>query len=348
MRAASFATTMSWKVAACLLATGGLSVGAGAQERLRVADALPVGHYISEAATKLFMQEVTRRTNGTVQFDYFPAEQLGKAKDMLPLTRDGVVDIGYVATSYVSDKLPLSSVAELPGSFSSSCAGSLAYTKIATEDGIVARQDWAPNGVRVLFALSLTPYQLMTSKRRYDGGQSAAGLKLRIPGGGALDATVTRIGATPIRIPSPELREALSRGTIDGLLFPFGSAVTYDLAPFLKYSTTGENFGSAVIAYVISEARWKRLSPTVRQAITEAADVATRRGCATMDKDTEVAADKLRKAGVEMVGLGADQKAELQAITAKVAREWADDLDKRGKPGSQTLRAFQAALEPVR
>lgn len=39
---------------------------------------------------------------------------MGKAKDLLSLTQSGVLDIGYVGPSYVSDKLPLFSVGELP------------------------------------------------------------------------------------------------------------------------------------------------------------------------------------------------------------------------------------------
>ena len=217
------------------------------QEKLRVADALPVGHYISEYAAKFWMQEVTSRTNGSVQFEYYPAEQLGKAKDMLSLAQSGVADIAYVATSYISDKLPLSSVAELPGSFSTSCEGTLAYWKLAIGDGIIAKRDFEPNGVRVLFALSLPPYQLLTAKRKFDSISSAKGLKIRIPGGAALDAMVGALKAVPVRISSPELHESLSRGTIDGLLFPYGSSITYDLVSLLKYSTIGENFGSAVI-----------------------------------------------------------------------------------------------------
>lgn len=334
---------------ACGLVAGLFALGSVvAQERLRVADALPTGHYIAEYATKFFMKEATRLSAGALQFEYFPAEQLGKAKDLLSLTRDGVADIGYVATSYVSERLPLSSVAELPGSFTTSCAGSIAYSRLATGDGIVARRDFEPNGVRVLFALSLPPYQLLTTKRRYDGVQSTTGLKLRIPGGGALDATVTRMKAVPVRIASPELHEALSRGTIDGLLFPYGSVITYDLARYLKHTTVGENFGSAVIVYAIGESRWRLLSPAVQKALTEAGEAATRRGCALMDKDTDASAEKLRQAGVELVRLSSEQQSELRDLSAQVAREWADDLDRRGKPGSETLRAYRDALDRSR
>jgi len=318
------------------------------QEKLRVADALPVGHYISEYAAKFWMQEVTSRTNGSVQFEYYPAEQLGKAKDMLSLAQSGVADIAYVATSYISDKLPLSSVAELPGSFSTSCEGTLAYWKLAIGDGIIAKRDFEPNGVRVLFALSLPPYQLLTAKRKFDSISSAKGLKIRIPGGAALDAMVGALKAVPVRISSPELHESLSRGTIDGLLFPYGSSITYDLVSLLKYSTIGENFGSAVIVYLISDARWKKLTPDTQRAMTEAGEAATRRGCSMMDKDVDSDAVKLRKGGLELLALQPTMRAELAKINAAVSQEWAESLDKRGKPGSEVLKAYRAGLTTPR
>ena len=318
------------------------------QEKLRVADALPVGHYISEYAAKFWMQEVTSRTNGSVQFEYYPAEQLGKAKDMLSLAQSGVADIAYVATSYISDKLPLSSVAELPGSFSTSCEGTLAYWKLAIGDGIIAKRDFEPNGVRVLFALSLPPYQLLTAKRKFDSISSAKGLKIRIPGGAALDAMVGALKAVPVRISSPELHESLSRGTIDGLLFPYGSSITYDLVSLLKYSTIGENFGSAVIVYLISDARWKKLTPDTQRAMTEAGEAATRRGCSMMDKDVDSDAVKLRKGGLELLPLQPTMRAELAKINAAVSQEWAESLDKRGKPGSEVLKAYRAGLTTSR
>ena len=318
------------------------------QEKLRVADALPVGHYISEYAAKFWMQEVTSRTNGSVQFEYYPAEQLGKAKDMLSLAQSGVADIAYVATSYISDKLPLSSVAELPGSFSTSCEGTLAYWKLAIGDGIIAKRDFEPNGVRVLFALSLPPYQLLTAKRKFDSISSAKGLKIRITGGAALDAMVGALKAVPVRISSPELHESLSRGTIDGLLFPYGSSITYDLVSLLKYSTIGENFGSAVIVYLISDARWKKLTPDTQRAMTEAGEAATRRGCSMMDKDVDSDAVKLRKGGLELLALQPTMRAELAKINAAVSQEWAESLDKRGKPGSEVLKAYRAGLTTSR
>ena len=114
----------------------GAATAQTAQTALRVADSFPTGHYIAENQTKPWMEKVKELTGGKVSFQYFPAEQLGKAKDLLSLTQTGVVDIGYVAPAYASDKMPVSEVAMLPGAFAHSCQGTLAYWKLARSLGV--------------------------------------------------------------------------------------------------------------------------------------------------------------------------------------------------------------------
>lgn len=48
---------------------------------LRVADSFPGGHYISEQVTKWYMDRVAKETGNKIAFQYYPSEQLGKAKD---------------------------------------------------------------------------------------------------------------------------------------------------------------------------------------------------------------------------------------------------------------------------
>src|SRR5690606_4896683 len=98
-----------------------LSMAAGghatAQVTLRVADSLPATHFFTEPATRFWWDAVAQLAGPEVTFEHFPAGQLGKAGDLFSLTASGVVDIGYVVPSYAAEKLPLTSVAELPGTF---------------------------------------------------------------------------------------------------------------------------------------------------------------------------------------------------------------------------------------
>jgi len=309
---------------------------------LRVADSFPAsGHYFSDPAAKYFMDAVNRATNGQVSFEHYPAEQLGKAKDLLSLTASGVVDIGSVMPSYASEKMPLSGVAELPGGFATSCEGTLAYWELARK-GLLAQKEFAPNGIRVLFALVSVPYQVLM-KQKFESIKQLKGRKLRSTGA-ASDAAIRKLDAVPIRMAAPEIYESLSRGTLDGVVVSYAAAVSYNLHTLTKAVTAGENFSSAVLTYSIGEARWKSLPPNVQQAMLEAGDAATRRACSMMDQATATDLEKMRAAGAEVVRLPAAERTELKARFSSVGGEWSKDLDGRGKPGSEVLKAFNAAL----
>ncbi|MHC2884428.1 TRAP-type C4-dicarboxylate transport system substrate-binding protein [Bradyrhizobium barranii subsp. barranii] len=218
---------------------------------LKVADSFPAGHYLVRLMLKPWMDDVTKRTNGAVTFTYYPNQQIGKAADMLRLTQSGVVDIGYIGPSYVSDKMPLSEVAQLPGAFATSCQGTLAYWKTARE-GILAKQEYAPNKIKLLLAVVLPPYQVWTVKSKVETTKDMQGLKLRTTGG-AQDLTLRALSAVPVRMAAPDAYESLSRGTMDGLLFPLDSVVSYGLDKLVKHATEGVSFGSFIVAYSINQ-----------------------------------------------------------------------------------------------
>ena len=313
-----------------------------ADERLRLADSLPVGHFFAVSGTKVFMDRVKELSGGSTTFDYFPAEQLGKAKDLLSLTVSGVVDIGYVVPSYVSDRMPLSAVAELPGSFKTSCEGTTAYVALA-DTGVLRDAEFVPNKVKVLFALVTPPYQLFTTRQRIDGVATIAGLKLRTTGG-AMDATVHHFGGIPIRMAAPDMYQGLSRGTVDGTLFPYSSVISYDLAGLIHYATSDENLGSAVLTYVMSLDRWDRLPPKVQAILQQAGQEATKHACTAADADVARDIATLRAKGVTVGPFPETDGPALHQAADTVAAEWSTGLDRRGKPGTQVLDSFRAAL----
>lgn len=329
-------------VATALLASTAMAGTAGA-ETLRIADSFPVGHYIAENMTKVWMDKVTELTNGEITFEYYPAEQMGKSKDLMSLAQTGVVDIGYAGVSYLADKLPLAAVGELPEAFTRSCQGTNAYWSIAKPGGVLDQAELAPQGVRMLLVMVLSPYQVMTARKEITGGNSFKGLKLRTTGG-TKEIAVELLGATPVSIPAPETREALSRGTIDGVLFPHSSVLPYGLEPELKWGTQEMNFGSFVASYVISEDRWQKLSPETQKAMTDAAEAAIASSCQIGEELDLQDKQKMVDAGVTFVSFPAEDKAKIDADLATIGERWAKDLDGRGLPGTEVLTAFRDAL----
>lgn len=320
-----------------------LCSSASAQQiKLKIADSLPPGHYIGKTLPQLF-DEVSKATNGAVIYEYYPAQQLGKAKDMLALTLSGVTDIGYTAPSYIPDKLQLGAVGELPGVFSTSCSGTEAYWKLAQPGGLIDEYEFKPNGVRLIYAILLPAYQLFSTFNTASGLGSFEGKKLR-PTSGAV-RLVRALRATPVQMAAPEIREALTRGTIDGLLGPAQSLFAYGIDSIAKYGTSNGSFGSFVGQYTMSIKRWNSLPANVQAAITEKSSAAMLRNCAEIDKANDGEIEKLKKTGVKFNIFSTEDLSLMARLSEENAQEWAKDLDNRGKRGSEVLKAFIAAVK---
>ncbi|KZD07965.1 C4-dicarboxylate ABC transporter [Oceanibaculum pacificum] len=322
----------------------GVTAGAGqaAEVKLRVADSFPVGHFIPKYYTLPFMEKVKAATGGKVDFEYYPAQQLGKVKDFLSLTQAGVADIAYIAPAFISDKMPLSGVVELPGAFPTSCAGTKAYWEVA-KSGPLAKEEFAPNGVRLLYMLVNPPYQIL-SRNEIKGLDSLKGQKLRTAGG-AMEIMARKLEVVPVRMAGPEIYESLSRGTMDGLVFPLPNLMEYDLQELVKYSTSGQNFGSFVHNFMINERKFQSLPKDVQAAMLKIGEEITLESCKQIDADVKPAIETLKKAGVTFVELPEKDKQALGPLLSGVGTEWAASLDKRGKPGTAVLEAFNKALK---
>ena len=159
-------------------AAAAVTAGAQTPVKLKIADSFPVGHYLPKYMILPMMERL--KAQG-VEFEYYPAEQMGKAKDFLALTQSGVVDISYVAPGFVSDKMPLSVVTELPLDFTGSCKATLAYWNLAKPGGLLDKKEFAPNGVRLLFTIVLPPYQIVTRKP-FASLKDIEGMKIRVSG----------------------------------------------------------------------------------------------------------------------------------------------------------------------
>ncbi|MCC7275305.1 MAG: TRAP transporter substrate-binding protein DctP [Alphaproteobacteria bacterium] len=319
------------------------AVPAAAQTHvLRAAHAFPPDHFVSRFGIEPFIKRVTELSEGALKIEYFPGGQLGKAPDYLKLTQSGLMDMSFIAPSYVSDKMPLSSVAELPGMFTSGCEGTAAYWQILKSSRLLAL-DFAANKIVPLFVWILPPYQVISRDRRIADVKSLGGLKLRTTGG-AMDIMAQRLGAVSVRMAAPEVYESLSRGTLDGLIFPLSSVTAYRLDELVKFSTEGENFGSFVAVWGMSEPKLKALPEAIRKVLVKVGEETVPTLCRQIDALEVETATKLQASGVQMSRLPDDERAKLKVLLAGVADEWASGLDGRGKPGTEILKAYRAAL----
>lgn len=327
---------------ACLIA-----LPATAQEvnNLRFADWLPPSHDTSVEGALNLISKAEELSGGTLQIEYYPAEQLGKGADMLRMGQSGIAEIVSIAPAYISERFPLSGVPELPNIYQKSCDGSLAFLELATGDGILAQTEWGPNQMRVLFVGGLGAYRLLTANKQISSAEDIAGLKIRTAGG-AMDMTATALSANSVRMPGPDVLPSLSRGTIDGVFFPLQSVVPWGIQDVLNHMTPDLGVGSFTIIYAISESAWQGLPEIAQNALVEAGQHATQHHCKFVEEKEEVIVDTLQSEnGIVPTSLPSADLEKLEQLLSNVQQDWAKSMDDRGLEGTEVLNAFKAALQ---
>ncbi len=311
--------------------------------RLRVADSFPPAHHQSRDGIVFWMNRVTELTSGRVQFDYFPAEQLGKISDMLDLAQNRVADITYVGPAYFTDRMPLSGVTELPGSFSAAQEGTRAFWRLIEE--YLLEAEFLPNGVRPLYGVMLPPYQLATVPRPVVNLDDLRGLKV-FTARGTQELVVRQLGAVPVTLPAPELYIALQRGMLDGAVGAISSIKPYNLHELLKHATTNLNLGSFAVTFVINEQLWKTLPPEIKSAMQKAGEETRAHLSRVLDEREAASARELAGLGIHVYSVPDSLVAAISERVRPVWAEWAERLNRRGRRGTEAVRAWEKALLP--
>ena len=310
---------------------------------LKLADSYATTHMFARYGVDGFIEDVTEPGGGEVGIEYYPAGQLGSARDIVNLAQAGSLEITPAAPSYLSDQLPLSSVTDLPGLADDSCVASAAFRDLLDEDGVLYEEEYAPRGLRPLWVAVIPSYEIMTASRQVETPEDLEGLTIR-SSGGAMDSNIDSLGGAPVSMTAADAYEALSRSTVDGISFPYASVTPYKLEEVLNYSTKGLNLGSFAIPYVIAEDAWQDLSAEQQEKITAAADEANQRLCEGITEENPVSEALMREAGVTFTELTDPQVEEFAEYLEPLRREWAADFDAAGRPGTEVLDAYEEAV----
>jgi TRAP-type C4-dicarboxylate transport system substrate-binding protein len=299
-------------------------------------------HYAWTHGGYVFTQAVEKASEGRVKFETYPAAQLGK--DYFSLTRSGLADIAIFIPAYESDKLPMSTVAELPNMYSNVCQGARAFSALVSDLGTIGKAEYGRHGLHVLFVTMMPPYTLMTSGKPTPTIESMAGLKIR-GAGAAMTKTVQSLNAVPVQISASEVYESLSRGTIDGAVYPYSALIPYALEEQLKYSLDGVSLGGTAVVYAISSKKWNALPQDIKNIMTEAGQATQASLCKWLDEENvKIRNQIVRDNGHIVIKLPANDLATLNLGLEKVKEDWVEVMDSSHHDGSALLEEYQQIL----
>lgn len=320
--------------------------GAKAQDqqviKLKMGDHMPVSHFLSSAIAKDYIDRVEKISNGKVKIDYYPAEQLGKQKDMLNLVNQGMIDIGFVTPSFLAGQLPLNTVMMLP-SYSTAAEGSEIYQRLAY--GVLI-DEFKKYNARPVFVYALPQYNVGTSKKPVNTIADLKGLKMKTSGG-LYDKMAELVGMIPVVVTSNELYESMQRGIVDGALHYFIGVKGYRLQELEKYHTAGASFGGFPCAYIINEKKWQQLPQDVQKILLQAGQESNKFAGQAIDKQEQELIKEFEKGGMKIKNLTPEEKKQWKEPFKDIATLWIDDVEKKGASGKKIYDEFEKVCKEV-
>lgn len=306
---------------------------------------VPSNHVMVTEGGNLFMNEVTRLTNGRVKFEFYPAEQIGKAKQFIDLMNTGLVDIADIGIGYfTADRLPLLGIIEMPGLTNSSCAASRALRSIGTPGGILHENDFKANGIRALDFRVNPGFNIVSLRVPVNSIADLKGKKLRTAGG-VMEVAIKSLGGIPVSMTSSEIYTALDRGTLDGVMFTYTLSDTLGFDKVSKYGTTGFGFGTPGQFIMISEATFQKMPKDIQDALLQAGKTEEEHICAYFDQGETKMVEKFKANGTKIHEWTAAEKAALADAVKDLPDQWIKAMEARGKPAKAALEAYIGALK---
>ncbi|HZG72315.1 MAG TPA: TRAP transporter substrate-binding protein DctP, partial [Chondromyces sp.] len=215
--------------------------------------------------TKRFAELIEERTNGQVKVEVFYSNQLVPQDQLIDALKTGTVDFGYSAPQYYGDTIPTAFFSNLPF-FGRDIDHMMSLIREKGIDKIVD-QEMEQYGVKLLFYGPTGEYGLM-SKKPIKSIDDVKGMSVRAAGG-LWTPWYESLGASPVNVAAAEIYEALQRGTVDAVPYPFYTLNDYSYHEVVNSITIPGIIPSAVTANFISLKTWNELPKDIQTIITE-------------------------------------------------------------------------------
>lgn len=302
------------------VAAGGGGDGAVEPIEITAATYIPPSYDDLYGGFEIFMEEAEETSDGAVTFDFYDSGTLLQADQLVPGLTQGVADLIFTTSSYISSTYPILGVYELPFLLDDFEA----QREVLAHDGELRTFLNEQLGEQNLISLGTMPttFQwIWTADEPITTPADIEGKRIRVAG--PLEGrTVEALGGSPVTMSSAEVYEALERGTIDGLISYIGTIPGRSLQEVVKYGTAAPFGAYSVDAY--ARADWfEGLSAEQQEALNTAGEVYTDEGTEAMVAIHEGEyLETIESAGVEITELDAEQIAAFEQAVAGTYDEW--------------------------
>ncbi len=207
---------------------------------------------------------LTKKFPGRIQFQLYPASQLGNEREILEGLRIGTIEMTTSGVAGIAD--PLNDIVDMPFLFRDRHH---VYTVL---DGPIGKEILEKNKDSRLVALGFFENgwrHITNNKRPINSPADLRGLKQRVVEHKIYLATMKALGANAVPIPYGELYTSLKTGVVDGQDNPLVNIWTAKFYEVQKYLTLSGHVYSNNVVFA-SRSWWDKLPGDIQAGIREA------------------------------------------------------------------------------
>jgi TRAP-type C4-dicarboxylate transport system substrate-binding protein len=278
-----------------------------------------------------FHDELEARTDGKVKYEMNYGASLLGATEFLSGVVEGRAEGGLLVPAYHPRELALTNLIMVPAQGHNQGARPRAMQYML--DNSAVGEEVTNNG---FFVIGMTPNSSQTAviTKPVSTVEEYNGLRMRVAGIPGLG--YSQVGVEPLFLSAAEVYEAIQRGIVDGVTFPWEthwSQGTHEVGKYIVQDGLGE---SGMALHVLSLNTWNSLDPRVQNVIRELQTEWYDKLEEIMIRIDNEACDAYIANGNEIIIFSDAEKAKLSAATSEIMfNKWLNDAVDAGVPEAQ-------------
>lgn len=284
---------------------------------------------------------VKERTNGAVEFQLFPAGQLGQAREMNEGVQLGVIEGTVSPAAFLAPFNSAVTILDVPFIYPSDLEKASELRTGAFGQAVLA--SFEPLGFKAL-AIWPNGRKSFTSNKALDNVDAFRGQRFRVMDSKVLIEQFNALGASAIALPFGELYTALQTGVVDGQENALDTIATMKYNEVQKYLlVSGHGANEDVILF--NPNWWNSLPAEYQDVIAAAFEEVRPKVEAIKEESQRKALETLTNAGMTVRELTEEERVAMREMMYPAAR--AVYLAENGEAGQKIVDAYEAQYSEV-
>lgn len=313
---------------------------------LKFATSAPADHPFSLAVYKPFYERIEELSEGRIEVEWYPGEQLGKGSDYLSLTGDGVADLAYISPSNTPSDFPITSILGVPGLFEGQEIQNASHALLNVLKQNILLEEYLKHNVRPVVGMWSPPAEVFFNDNiepRLPGDMK--GLKIATSSS-TTTAIFNELGSAPVQLNAADMYSSLDNGVVDGTNLYASTVKGFGMSELIKSGSIGLGMGSNVLNIIMNEDTYQKLPEDLREVIMQAGEEISGVGSQRQYDDDMVSYEEFKEAGINVYELTDSEKSEWQAFYDEFIDNFIDASIKADF--DQVYEAFKKELESLR